>query len=168
MLNSLLSIRYVYVIAAVFTLISSILSLIVGVRQSIEGFTHVYRYASGEEVAAPKLSLLDSLDSFLAALVFLIFSLGITKIFIGYDHPDDNLPGWLRIREFKELKLLLWEAILVTLVVWCMSSVARSFPALTWDALVLPAIVLALSVGLYLMQRNESSAGNSHQGGPRG
>jgi uncharacterized membrane protein YqhA len=127
MLTKLLGLRYLYVVAVVFTLINSLV-----------------------------LPLLESLDWFLVALVFLVFSLGIAKIFIGYDGSHDALPSWLRIHDFKELKILLWESILVTLVVWCMSAVARSRDALTWEALVLPAIVLVLAVGLYLMRGKEA------------
>lgn len=156
MLTRLLGLRYLYVIAVVFTLINSAVFLLVGARHSIEGYAGLYRHLRGETVANPRLPLLESLDWFLIALVFLIFSLGIVKIFIGYDGPIDALPPWLRIHDFKALKVLLWESILVTLVVWCMSSVARGLSALTWDVLVLPAIVLVLAVGLALVRGKES------------
>lgn len=55
----------------------------------------------------------------------------------------------------KELKILLWESILLTLVVLCINRVYRSFETLTWEVLVLPGIVLVLSIGLYLMRARE-------------
>jgi uncharacterized membrane protein YqhA len=155
MLQRLLGFRYVYVIAVVFTLINSVVFLLAGVRQSFEGWIGIYRHLTGEAITTPKLPLLESLDSFLVALVFLIFSLGIMKIFIGYEHSDAGLPSWLRIHDFKELKVLLWETILVTLVVMSMSAIARNFDALTWQVLVSPVIVLVLAVGLFLMRERE-------------
>ncbi|HYB44477.1 MAG TPA: YqhA family protein [Candidatus Methylomirabilis sp.] len=154
--KKLLAIRYVYWIAVAFTLINSVVFLLSGIRQSLEGYLGVYRYLGGEPFGNQRLPLLESLDSFLVALVFLIFSLGIMKIFIGYRGLDESLPPWLRIHDFKELKVLLWESILVTLVVMAMGTVARNINSLTWDSLVLPAIVLVLAVGLYLMRGKET------------
>ena len=154
-LQKLLHVRYMYLIAVVFTLINSAVFLLVGVRQSFEGYAGIYHYLRGEDIANPRLPLLESLDWFLVSLVFLIFSLGIMKIFIGYEHSDAGLPSWLKIHDFKQLKVLLWESILVTLVVWTMSSVARHIGALTWAVLALPVIVLVLAVGLFLMRGRE-------------
>jgi uncharacterized membrane protein YqhA len=99
--------------------------------------------------------LLESLDSFLAALVFLIFGLGIVKIFIAHDRVIEGLPSWLQIHSFRELKILLWESILITIVVMSMGTVARQLQSPTWDVLVLPAVVLVLAFGLFLMRMRE-------------
>ena len=156
MLRNLLGVRHVYAVAVVFTLINSVVFLLVGARYSIEGYALLYRHVFVEETANPRMPILESLDWFLVALVFLIFSLGIAKIFIGYDGSPDALPGWLRIHDFKELKILLWETILVTLVVWSIIAVARKVDALTWESLVLPVVVLVLAVGLFLMRGKEA------------
>jgi uncharacterized membrane protein YqhA len=156
MLTQLLQLRYVYAIAVIFTLINSVLCLAAGIRESVEGYRVIFQYLSGEEIVGPKLLLLESLDSFLAALVFLIFGLGIVKIFIAPDRMIEGLPGWLQIHSFVELKILLWESILVTLVVMTMGTVARRLDSLSWDVLVLPAVVLVMAVGLYLMRSGET------------
>jgi uncharacterized membrane protein YqhA len=129
--------------------------LAAGVRQSIEGYGMVFRYLGGAEIPGPKMLLLESLDSFLAALVFLIFGLGILKIFIAPDQLIEGLPSWLQIKSFVELKILLWESILITIVVMAMGTVARRLGSLNWDVLVLPAVVLLMAVGLYLMRGGE-------------
>jgi uncharacterized membrane protein YqhA len=128
----------------------------VGIRQSLDGYRVIFRFLGGEEIAGPKVLLLESLDSFLAGLVFLIFGLGIVKIFIAPDRMIEGLPGWLQIHSFVELKILLWESILVTLVVMTMGTVARRLDSLSWDVLVLPAVVLVMAVGLYLMRSGET------------
>jgi uncharacterized membrane protein YqhA len=157
MLLKLLSLRYLYAIAVAFTLINSAVFLLVGARYSIEGWSNLYRrFFLGEDVPNARLPLLESLDWFLVALVFLIFSLGIAKIFIGYAGTNEDLPEWLRIDSFKELKVLLWETILVTLVVWSISTIARRLETLGWDALVLPVVVFVLAAGLYLMRGKET------------
>ena len=83
MLIKVLQLRYVLALAVLFTLINSVLCLVVGIRQTFDGYRVIFRFIGGEEVAGPKVLLLESLDSFLAALVFLIFGLGIVKIFIA-------------------------------------------------------------------------------------
>ena len=156
MLLKVLSLRYVYAIAVVFTLINSAAFLLVGARYSLDGWSNLYRRFLGENVPNARLPLLESLDWFLVALVFLIFSLGIAKIFIGYGGRDEDLPEWLQIHTFKELKVLLWETILVTLVVWSISTIARRLDTLAWDVLVLPIVVFVLAVGLHLMRGKEA------------
>jgi uncharacterized membrane protein YqhA len=155
MLIKLLQLRFVYAVAVVFILINSVFCLAAGMRQSFEGYRVLFRYLGGEEIAAPKMLLLESLDSFLAALVFLIFGLGIMKIFIAPDKIIEGLPGWLQIRTFVELKILLWESVLITVVVMSMGTVARRLDSLAWDVLVLPGVVLLMAVGLYLMRTGE-------------
>ncbi|HEY7203787.1 MAG TPA: YqhA family protein [Methylomirabilota bacterium] len=155
MLIKVLQLRYVLAVAVVFTLINSVLCLAVGIRQSLDGYRVIFRFLGGEEIAGPKVLLLESLDSFLAGLVFLIFGLGIVKIFIVHGHDIEGLPAWLQIHSFVELKILLWETILVALVVMTVGTVARRLHALSWDVLVLPGVVLIMAVGLYLMRSGE-------------
>src|SRR4030095_3419963 len=143
-----LQLRYVFAIAVIFTLINSVLCLAAGIRQSLEGYRVVFRFLGGEEIAHPQVLLLESLASFLAALVFLIFGLGIWKIFVAPARDVEGLPSWLQIHSFVELKILLWETILVTLVVMTVGTVARRLHSLSWDVLVLPTVVLVMAIGL--------------------
>jgi uncharacterized membrane protein YqhA len=96
--------------------------------------------------------LLKGLDFFLIGIVFMIFALGIMKIFTHYHIPDDNFPEWLKIKSFKELKILLWETILLTMVVFCLTQVRGAKESIKWDLLVLPAIILVLTISLYLVK----------------
>ena len=65
-----LQLRYVFAIALFFTLVNSVACLVAGIRQSLEGYWVILRFLGGEEIAGPKVLLLESLDSFLAVLVF--------------------------------------------------------------------------------------------------
>jgi uncharacterized membrane protein YqhA len=125
-----------------------------GVIESVHGYWIFFQYGlKGEE--RPGAYLLEGLDLFLGSMIFLIFGLGILSIFIDYHKADENLPEWLRIQNFKGLKVLLWETILVTLVVFSFTNILTTKGGLKWDALILPCIILILMLGLFLMKRSE-------------
>jgi uncharacterized membrane protein YqhA len=155
MFERILRVRAIYIIAVVFTLVSSAFFLVSGAVKSIHGYSEFITMWSGnEDVQTPGIHLAEGLDAFLLALVFLVFGLGIMKIFTHYDKKQDNLPDWLNISSFKELKVLLWETILVTLVVFSVHpSTLGGGPA--WQPLVLPGVIFILSLSLYLMKKEE-------------
>src|SRR3954462_3762466 len=64
------------------------------------------------------ITLLKGVDLFLLAIVFFVFSLGLLLLF-NYEEGElpMQLPKWLHVRNFMELKVILWEAILTTLVI---------------------------------------------------
>lgn len=154
MFNKILRIRYVFLIAVVFTLLNSFFFLIGGVLESIHGYMLFYQHGLDGE-SRPGTYLLKGLDMFLVSMVFLIFALGIMRIFTHYHSSDENLPGWLRINNFKELKILLWETVIVTLVVFTLTEIVSSNKALNLDALIMPGVILILTVSLFLMKRND-------------
>jgi hypothetical protein len=59
----------------------------------------------------------------------------------------------MRVKSLSELKFLIWEAILVTLVVACVEAFMVSGRDLEWTALILPLALLVLSLGLFLAKR---------------
>jgi uncharacterized membrane protein YqhA len=100
----------------------------------------------------PGLHLIESLDSFIIALVFLVFSFGISRLFIFDTIKSDLLPKWLNIEGLKDLKVLLWETILVAFVVIFISYYLKNTPD-TWEALQIPVIILILSISLYFLKK---------------
>ena len=153
MINKILRFRYVFLIAVVFTLLNSIFFLCAGVIESVHGYKLFLEHGlNGEE--RPGVFLLQGLDLFLVSMVFLIFGLGILSIFINYHKVDENLPDWLKIENFKGLKILLWETVLVTLVVFSFTGIISSKESLQLNALILPGIILILTIGLFLMKRS--------------
>jgi hypothetical protein len=62
----------------------------------------------------------------------------------------------MRLKSLTDLKLLLWEAILATLVVTAATSVIGALPDLQWKHLVLPVAILALSVSYFLLKKTEN------------
>ena len=159
-MEKLLRIRYVYVIAVIFTLLNSFFFLVSGVLESIHGFQIFFRKLRTGEPILIGIYFMESLDRFLISFVFMIFGLGIYKLFYVKNDYAGDLPVWLKIETFKDLKVLLWETIMVTLVVFTISMVVKTTSAkgatilsLGWGALVLPSIILILSVSLYLMRK---------------
>lgn len=151
MFNKILLVRYIFLVAVFFTLLSSFFFLIVGVVESIHGYRLFLEHGlEGED--RPGVYLLKGLDLFLVSLVFLIFAFGIMRIFTHYQSSDENLPGWLKIKDFKELKILLWETVLVTLVIFTFTEFVTSRASLKLDALIMPGVILILSVSLFLMK----------------
>ena len=154
MFNKFLRIRYVFLVAVFFTFLNSLFFLIGGVIESMHGYRLFYEHGlDGED--RPGAYLLKGLDLFLVSMVFLIFAFGIMRIFTHYHSADDNLPAWLRIKDFKELKILLWETVIVTLVVFTLTEIVTSKQSLKPDALIMPGVILILTVSLYLMKRND-------------
>lgn len=150
MIEKFLRLRYVYMVAVIVTFVNAIFFLIAGVEDAIHGYQEVFK---AEEHGRPGIHFVESLDAFMISLVFLIFSLGIMRIFTHYHTEDSKLPTWLRINSFLELKVLLWETILVTLVILTVSVLITNIHDLKWELLVLPAVTLILSVSLYLMKK---------------
>ena len=155
MFNKILLIRYIFLVAVFFTLLSSFVFLIGGVVESIHGYRLFFEHGlEGEN--RPGAYLLKGLDLFLVSMVFLIFAFGIMRIFTHYESPDENLPGWLKIKDFKELKILLWETVLVTLVVFTFTEFVTSRQFLKLETLIMPGVILILSVSLFLMKGKEN------------
>ena len=156
MFDKLLNLRYVVIIAVFFLLINSLVFIVVGVVHCIHGyieFVNIGFYSTGE--SRPGLYLMEGLDAFMLAIVFLIFGLGVARLFVFDKHSVDRIPAWLNIHDLKGLKVLLWETILVTLVILCVTNLIK-LSSLSWETLIYPILILILSAALFLMRGKES------------
>ncbi|MGB4771032.1 MAG: YqhA family protein [Chitinophagaceae bacterium] len=153
MFKKLLYVRYLFLIVVIFMMLNSVFFIVGGVIESIEGIRLFITHGLDEE-KKPGLKLLKGLDLFLVSIVFMIFAIGIVRLFGIYKHDDGDLPSWLNISSFKELKVLLWETILVTLVVFTLTGIATDRSGLHWEMLILPGVILILSLSLYLMRKH--------------
>jgi uncharacterized membrane protein YqhA len=153
MLKNLLNIRYLYLLSVLFLLINAIVFVIVGVVQSIQGyyaFITVGFHPKG--IDRPGLFLLEALDAFMVSLVFLVFGLGVGRLFVFNKVDESILPAWLNVHNLKELKVLLWETILVTLVILSVTNVVK-VPPKSWEDLVFPVFILILALALYFVRK---------------
>ena len=105
----------IYLIVSLIFL-NGILIIVIGIYKSVHAYSLV---AQGRIEEKPGIHIAESLDSFLVAIFFMIFSIGISKLFLpksnlfsGYDLP------WLKIENFSHLKYILWEVLLTSLFVF--------------------------------------------------
>lgn len=155
MIKKLLLLRYVFLIAAGFTIVNSIFFLGVGVMECVKAYSLFFKYGISDK-HRPGVLVLQGLDLFLISMVFLIFALGIIRLFIHYQpgsNAENELPDWLKLNSFKDLKVLLWESILVTLVVFCLTRIVIGNHASEWQVLILPLVILILTISLYIMKK---------------
>jgi uncharacterized membrane protein YqhA len=105
------------------------------------------------------IGLLHAVDSFLVAIVFFVLSLGFLILF---NDPEAQLPiklpPWLHVHNFMELKGILWEAILTTLVVSHLARLAERIiegQDLTYRSLIIPGGIFLIALSLFFLKRAE-------------
>ncbi len=132
-------------------LLNSLFFIAVGIYKSVHAYIMV---AQGRIEERPGIFIGESLDSFLVALFLIIFSLGISKLFL----PDStfikgyNLP-WLKIDNFSELKYFMWEMLLTTLFVMFVTETILMGNNLEWKMLIIPGSIVLLSVAYKLLRQ---------------
>jgi len=161
MINRFLSLRYISLIAVVSLFIGAVLMFIIGALRTLnsvlvllldKGLFSIPEHLDRGSVVS--VTLVQSVDSFLFALVLLIFSMGIYNLFIN--SPDDvrkqNLPTWLRINSIAELKTTLLQVIIVILAVNVLEHVIIiGSDALKWETLIIPISIVCLAAALLMM-----------------
>ena len=139
----------IYLIVSLIFL-NGILIIVIGIYKSVHAYSLV---AQGRIEEKPGIHIAESLDSFLVAIFFMIFSIGISKLFLpksnlfsGYDLP------WLKIENFSHLKYILWEVLLTSLFVFFITGVVVDRSQLQWTHLILPASIVMLAVAYKLFK----------------
>lgn len=147
-MNRLLKIAVLTISATMFA--NFIFTAGVGIYKTFHAYGIMY--FDGIE-GKPGLEIVESLDLFLVALVFLILSLGFMKLF----YPEFkglnkvNLP-WLKVDDFFQLKHITWNAILLTLLITFGTHVLRANGPLEWTMLIIPASVVLFSVSSKMLK----------------
>jgi uncharacterized membrane protein YqhA len=155
MVNWLLKLRWLAVVIAFFGALHAIAFVALGVIRGFEGYRLLFHGPpwSGEET--PGIYIARSIDTFLLALVFLVFSIGVLELFAAHndDRGLERVPPWMRVKSLAELKFIIWEAILVALVVASVEGLIASPHDPRWTALVVPIALLILALGLFLAKK---------------
>jgi uncharacterized membrane protein YqhA len=148
-----LKLRYIAIVIVVLAVMHAIAFLLIGSKLAVTAYGHVLHGASTE--GQPGLELLHSLDYLFVSLVLLVLALGIAKLFLLSPNADEGgLPGWLRIHSISELKVLLWETVLTTLLIAGLPGlVSGLFGQLDWMVLMIPGAILVLALSLYFMKK---------------
>jgi uncharacterized membrane protein YqhA len=145
---------------AVLVFLSGIVLTILGIFDMGHALWHFVERDDIPLATSVGVGMLKAIDMFLVAIVFFVFSLGILMLFNNKppESLPDNLPKWLHIKNFMELKVILWEAILTTMLVSFLSgAVERKMirdPKV--EDLIVPAAILIIALSLYLLKKGES------------
>jgi len=151
--------KFIIVVPIVCTFLVSISFIGFGVYEAFHGFYLIALGQLGTD-ARPGLKLFQALDIFLFAFLFLIFSIGFAQLFIPKPSRimiliDAITPEWLKVENFTQLKLILWDTVLTTLVVLVVGDVFRANNEYHWQLAIVPAIVLLIALSKYLIKRGE-------------
>jgi uncharacterized membrane protein YqhA len=162
MFRGFFSLQLICLVAVVSLFIGSVLMFLIGAEQTL---SVVFVFLFGVEAPGnlpshlsestlASVGLVRAVDSFLFALVLLIFSYGIYTLFVSNASQDemDKLPGWLHIANISQLKTTLLQVIIVILAVNLLEHVIVVGPeALKVETLIIPVSVLLLAGALRLM-----------------
>ncbi len=158
MFSHLLKVRYIAAVIVALAVLDAVAFLVLGTKSALHGYQQVLGIHGGG-AGRPGLELLHSLDFLFVSLVFLVLGLSIAKLFLlgPTDVDDAALPSWLRLHSISELKVLLWETSLVTMLVVSLSEMTANLdsPNRTWAVLLTPAAILLLAISLYFIKRKE-------------
>jgi uncharacterized membrane protein YqhA len=155
MFKKLLNIRYIILLPVIILFLNSVSFIIAGTVLSIKGYIEFAQNGFiPNESYRPGMLVMKGLDSFMLAIIFIIFGLGISRLFLFTNTDDKQIPSWLRFNEMKGLKVLLWETMLVTLVIYCLQLLLTSKTQST-ELLILPGAILFLAIALFFVRWKE-------------
>ena len=146
--------RYISIIAVVSAALSSGLMFIIGAVKTCSAYALYLNSALSEpnNIATKQAMalLIQGIDAFLIALVFLIFASGVFNLFIrGEDHSVKIQQGQHAITSIAQLKSIIAELIIIILFVNFMEDVLGSdVNTYQWEILVIPLSVVLLALGL--------------------
>lgn len=104
----------------------------------------------------PGYYLIHSIDTILLSVVVFVLSAGIYKLFAGNENTFKDSLIFSKINSFKSLKVMLWEALLLTLTVWCiLSFYFVDEEKMQYEKLVLPFSILLLSLSLKFISKDK-------------
>jgi uncharacterized membrane protein YqhA len=155
MMRLLLQLRWLAVAIALFSALNAVAMVVVGVVRAISAYVVILEGPPWTDEDRPGLMLAESIDAFLIAMVFVVFSIGTTTLFLVRNERElESVPAWMRVHDLAELKFLVWEAILAALVVASVAGELGVVGERSWTMLVLPVATLILAAGLYLTRRS--------------
>ena len=151
------TLKAVVTIIALLVFFAGISVAIIGIYEFVLAFSYVSSGDKHHMAGLVATGLLKGVDMFLMAMVFFVFSMGVLVLF---NSPDSALPvkvpEWLRIKNFVELKVILWEAILTTLVVSYLVGLAEAKFAgekIQLSNLILPGVIFLISLSLFFLKK---------------
>lgn len=151
--------RFCIGVIAVMVLIAGIILTVVGGYDLVMVFAKAADADKHHLANVMAIGLLSAMDLFLIAIVFFVLALGILLLFAD---PSKELPvalpEWLRVKNFMQLKVIIWEAILTTLVIAFLTGLAGkkiNGEVIGIDALIIPGGIILVALSLYFLKKGE-------------
>jgi len=159
MVNTILSIRFVTILAVLAALFAAILMFVIGAVETFEAYRVFLRIEQPRLAGDPNLDatvkVLTSLDSFMFGLVLLYFAYSVFFLFIRENTSGArvNVPEWLQVQDLEQMKKTMLEVIIVLLaVLFLIVSLENQLsPELNWNLVLIPAGILAIAGAVKLM-----------------
>ena len=147
--------RYMCVVAVVASVCGAALMFLLGVMKTVKAYAvfldHLASPLADDPARANKAIalLVQSIDAFMIGMVFIVFSYGVTTLFIKkIEVPEGGVFDWVRITSINQLKVILGELIVIVLFVKFLEVILHSAKDLTFEMLVLPIGIVLLALAL--------------------
>lgn len=152
--------KIIIVIPVICSFLIAIVFLGLGVYETGQGIKGVL-IGQMHTQSTPGIRLFEALDVFLIGFLFLIFSIGFSQLFIPKPSKlinviDGITPKWLKVENFSQLKLILWDTVLTTLVVLFIGNAFRANGVYNWELTIIPITILLISFSKYLIKKNKN------------
>lgn len=148
--------RFLSIFAVIGSMLSACALFICGTWKVVHGLIDFVKSTEGTSETHDTLieTLVSSVDTYLFAMVMVIFGLGVYELFINKIDPveksADRRPSWLQISSIDDLKSSLGKVILMVLVVLFFKHSLDIDYQSTKDLVMLAAGILLLSASLFL------------------
>ena len=106
----------------------------------------------------PGLMLFEALDVFLIGFLFIVFAIGFSQLFIPKPSRflqalESIIPKWLEVKNFTELKMILWDTVLTSLIILFIGEIFRKSGIYDWKITIIPIAVLLFSLAKYFIKK---------------
>jgi uncharacterized membrane protein YqhA len=152
MLHSILSLRWITLVAALGAALGAMLMFFEGCLKLAYALEMVVQPSADSETSVIA-TVMQATDAFLFGLVLIVFAYAITFGF-AFNLPDSvraKAPLWMQIEGLGEIKITLIQVVLVYLVVDFVTDVVEAETRVTWELLVKPTAIVLIAVALRLL-----------------
>ena len=147
--------KFIIGIPVICSFLIALIFMLAGVYEGVQGTVGILKGQIGTE-STPGVKLFNSLDLFLLGFLFLIFSIGFFQLF--FPRPtkfvaivDTITPDWLKVENFTQLKLILWDTALTTLVVLFVGEAFKAYGTYTWELIIIPIAIVLIALSKFLV-----------------
>jgi uncharacterized membrane protein YqhA len=152
MLHSILSLRWVTLVAALGAALGAMLMFFEGCLKLAYALEMVLQPSADTETSVIA-TVMQATDAFLFGLVLIVFAYAITFGF-AFTLPNSvraKAPLWMHIEGLGEIKITLIQVVLVYLVVDFVTDVVEAETRITWEMLVKPTAIVLIAGALRLI-----------------